>query len=60
MESLIFVIGMYLIPTFVAGARKHHNTPAILALNLLLGWTLLGWVLALVWALTSVKTEATT
>lgn len=61
MESLIFVIGMYLIPTFVAGARKHHNTPAILALNLLLGWTLLGWVVALVWALTAVnRTEATT
>jgi hypothetical protein len=28
-----------------------HNAGAIFALNLLLGWTLVGWVVALVWAL---------
>jgi hypothetical protein len=32
--------------------RRHHNRSAIIALNLLLGWTILGWITALVWSLT--------
>lgn len=47
------VIGIfvYLLPSVVAGLRSHRNVPALLALNLLLGWTIIGWVAALVWAL---------
>jgi hypothetical protein len=45
-------IFLYLFPTVVAANRKHNNEGAILALNLLLGWTVLGWVIAMVWALT--------
>ena len=30
-------------------------TAAILILNLLLGWTCLGWVIALVWSFTAVE-----
>ncbi len=40
----------YLLPTAVAVYRKRANTGAIFALNLFLGWSLLGWVVALVWA----------
>jgi hypothetical protein len=43
-------LAVYFIPTFVASARRHHNRRAIFVLNLLLGWTLLSWVAALVWA----------
>lgn len=46
-------IGVYFIPSFVAGGRNHRNANAILALNLLLGWTFLGWAIALIWALTA-------
>jgi hypothetical protein len=46
-------ICIYLAPTFVAAGRKHRNTGAICALNIFLGWTLLGWVMALVWGLTA-------
>lgn len=49
----VFSILMYFLPTFVAGLRHHHNGGAIFLLNLLLGWTLLGWVLALVWSVTA-------
>lgn len=42
---------IYLTPTIAAQERRHPQTAAIFALNLLLGWTLLGWVAALVWAL---------
>ena len=51
--ATLFVI-LYLLPAFVAGARGHQNTGAILALNLLLGWTMIGWIVALVWSLTVV------
>ena len=44
---------VYVFPSFVADKRYHRQRWAILALNLLLGWTFIGWVAALVWALTS-------
>ena len=50
---LILILGLYFVPTFVAGSRTHPNTNAIMALNILLGWTLLGWVAALVWSITN-------
>src|SRR5260370_6868323 len=46
---LLFLIP-YLLPSFVAAARGHRNGQAILLLNLFLGWTVLGWIVALVWA----------
>jgi hypothetical protein len=46
------LIVAYLVPTIVAAKRKHNNVGAILALNVLLGWTFLGWVVALSWSLT--------
>lgn len=42
----------YLFPAMVAFSRHHRQFAAIFVLNLLLGWTLFGWVLALVWAVT--------
>ncbi len=41
---------IYFIPAYIG--RKKRNHMAILVLNLLLGWTGVGWVIALVWALT--------
>jgi hypothetical protein len=41
---------VYFLPTIAA--RRKANFGAIFALNLLLGWTLIGWVVALVWAMT--------
>jgi hypothetical protein len=45
----------YFLPAFIAGMRGHQNAAAIFVLNLLLGWTFLGWVAALVWAFTAVE-----
>jgi ABC-type sugar transport system permease subunit len=41
----------YLLPFAIAFNRKRANTGAIFTLNLFLGWSLIGWVVALVWAL---------
>lgn len=43
------------VPWFVAKVRGHHQSMAIFMLCLFLGWTGLGWVLALVWACTHVE-----
>jgi hypothetical protein len=49
---------VYFLPAIVAWKRNHRNTAAIFALNLFLGWTLIGWVAALVWALTNDTSRA--
>jgi hypothetical protein len=41
------------VPWLIALTRGHHNLAAIFLLNLLLGWTFIGWVAALVWAFTN-------
>lgn len=54
MEAIVFLIlvTLYFIPALVAKVKKHDNYSAILVLNLFLGWTFFGWVVALVWAST--------
>lgn len=50
---VLMVIGcFYFFPTILSASMRKKNTPAIGALNLLLGWTFIGWVAALVWTLT--------
>ena len=41
---------LYFIPSLVAYNKKHINTNSILILNIFLGWTFIGWVVALIWA----------
>lgn len=53
MEYMIIWLVLYFVPTIIAANSKRPNTGAIFALNLFLGWTFLGWVIALVWALKS-------
>lgn len=50
---IFFVVCIYFFPTSIAVRRGHHNKRAIFALNVLLGWTFLGWVVAMVWAWTT-------
>lgn len=42
---------MYFLPTIVALVRSKRDTGAIFVLNLFLGWSVIGWIIALVWAL---------
>ena len=46
------VVFLYFLPTWIALGRKHRNSAAIVVLNIFLGWTFLGWVIALIWAFT--------
>lgn len=42
---------LYFLPTIEAKIRSHNNLGSLAALNFFLGWTIIGWVSALVWAL---------
>ena len=46
---LLLLVG-YFLPFIIALARKHVDSTAIFVLNLFLGWTFFGWVVALVWS----------
>jgi hypothetical protein len=43
---------IYFLPTMNAYKRGHKNAGAIGTLTLLLGWTVLGWIIAAVWSAT--------
>lgn len=53
MHFLLFVIAFYFVPAIVAAARHTHNATAILLLNIFFGWTLIGWFVALLMAISS-------
>jgi uncharacterized membrane protein YhaH (DUF805 family) len=48
------IIAAYLLPALIAFSRRHRNRWVILAINLAFGFTLIGWAIALVWALNKV------
>ena len=50
--GLIFGLVLLFLPTLVARSRNHPNTFAIFLVNLLFGWTFVGWVVSLLWAST--------
>lgn len=41
---------LYMLPTYEAWKNQHPNLAAVALVNLFLGWTVLGWVVAIVWA----------
>lgn len=48
---LILVLGaLYFLPVVVATVRNCKATAGVFVVNLFLGWTLIGWVVALAWA----------
>lgn len=47
---LLLLFTLYILPTIIADYRKHPNLTSLFVLNLFLGWTILGWVGALIWA----------
>jgi Superinfection immunity protein len=47
MYFVVLAIALYFLPSFAAWRKR--NWGAICLLNLLLGWTLIGWIVALAW-----------
>lgn len=53
MIHLLILLGMYFLPTLVANGRHLPERTGIFFLNLFLGWTGIGWLIALIWAITA-------
>ena len=47
--TLLFLT-LYFLPALIAAIRRAQHGLAIGLLNLLLGWTVIGWLAALIWA----------
>lgn len=48
---LVVMLPLYAVPAIIAFARGHRQRVAILLVNVLAGWTMIGWLGALVWSL---------
>lgn len=48
-------IALYLLPTLIAVTRKHPQSIPLAIVNMLLGWSVIGWIGALVWSLVSYR-----
>jgi T4 superinfection immunity protein len=60
LAGLVVMLGalwLYLLPAYIAYRRRHHQAAPILVLNLVFGWTLLGWVGTLAWAVSAVRSS---
>jgi len=51
--EVVFGIALYFLPTIVALARKMPNVGSVIVINLFLGWTIIGWIVALAMSLGS-------
>ena len=48
--AVLGALTLYLIPSIEADARNSQDAYAITLVNVLLGWTVIGWIAALMWA----------
>ena len=55
---LLIFSPVYFVPTIVAIVRHTKHQLGIISLNILAGWTFIGWVIALIWASTADKKTA--
>ena len=53
-----FMFSIYLAPSIIAVVRGHHRWPWIGFLNFATGWTVAGWIAALVWSVTGIRHPA--
>lgn len=52
---ILIILPVYFLPTLIAFIRRKTNRLPIFLLNLFAGWTVLGWIGALIWGATSDK-----
>lgn len=44
------IVALYFLPYLIANKRGHQQTRAIYILNIFAGWTVVAWIIALIWA----------
>jgi hypothetical protein len=49
----LLAIAVLFLPAIVANQKKHKQYNSILLINILFGWTIIGWLIALIWAISA-------
>jgi hypothetical protein len=47
---LVLAVVLYFLPALIADRRRRHDLLIIALFNAVIGWTVLGWLLALYWS----------
>jgi hypothetical protein len=55
----VAILGLYFLPTMIAHYRKVTNLGSVAVINVFLGWTFIGWVVALAMAARSASSRVT-
>lgn len=50
---LTVLLAIYFLPTIIAVCQSHRNMVSIAVVNFFLGWTMVGWVVAVAWSLSN-------
>jgi len=61
METVLFIlafIAIYALPSFIAIARDIPGKTLVVVLNISLGFSIIGWILPLIWALTPAQPKS--
>lgn len=53
-ERILLIVGaiLYFVPTVIAWRLGVKSVQSIFYVNLILGWTIVGWVFAMIWVMT--------
>lgn len=55
---LLVILSIYLLPTYIGAIRRNEHFLSIVIINVLLGWSFLGWIAALGLSLTNNNSRA--
>ena len=60
MDLVVFLLIalFYFLPFLIAALREHPQVWPIFWLDVLLGWSVLGWIAALIWSVAAFRKEA--
>ncbi|MGP0075216.1 MAG: superinfection immunity protein [Bryobacteraceae bacterium] len=50
-------IALYFLPTIIGATRQKTNLVGIFLVNFFLGWSVIGWIIALVWAVSTERVD---
>lgn len=54
---LVLLIGLYFLPVIIAYRKNHQAIVGIIIVNIIVGWTLIGWIVCLIWSYSGSKKE---
>ena len=57
--SILFLI-VYIAPSVIAHLKDHERRKSIIFANIFLGWTVIGWILILIWTLATLPKKLDT